>query len=999
MKNRLLIIFMFALCALTTVAACLQQTSDAATTYYMDVYYSINGGSIRTDLDDDIQKSFYGKYSNTSFPNTAWYVSYTTSSDTVYVGLDHPSSATALAINARSDGYIVRGVASTLQHANVWNVASFGWYKTGYHIESTRAWKAVKNGVTNYFNENDTSDSNTVNPVTAYRLNGNQNMTKHDSVILYANWILNTYNITYDANGGYNAPSAQTKDHFTDITLSQDKPSRKGYRFVEWNTEEDGSGISYDPGESYSSEEDLTLYAQWELRHYTITYDLDGGTVSPQNPGSYTVLTSSFTLNNPVKTGYTFKGWKGGFVNSATGYSTTVTIKKGSTGNLNYKAYWEKITKELTYYDNGHGSITGDNPVVMDYFDAVTAKSMDNTDEYRFKGWAKTQARAEAGTVDYKEGSVIKPANKNPNSTSYPSSLYAVWVEMIYKADVSYHAGGGTINSGIYSLNDDMVAAGGSNVVQEVYASDEYFDLHNTGEFGLVRTGYHTEADRAWKLGNASRFFHEDQTSAGGVNPVTAESLNDGTELTDDISVILYANWIPNTYSVRFNANGGSGPAYIQTGFSYDRPKNLADISDTGISAPAGAGGKWAFAGWSADPAAAAGYANKASVMNLSETNESIVDLYAVWRRPVVFKSGTAPKASSAGYQYYNSDGVTSVSVPSDIVTEIGNSWSFEGWRADTSAEAAAVEGENGASIAPAADTSGSGTNYELYAVYSRAVYLKYEGSGAEAGATSDSDELTQYYNSGGGSTVSKPCFTHAANGFEKTGYSFEKWDKHDAADTGKYTWGPARDSGILYDTAAAVWKADTYVISFDPNGGSFPYDELEVTYDSSDHNDPGAASLNGQVFQGWYTSNNEMVFDTEGSCVEGSFWKNGKWHSAKDITVYAHWEEGKSFRVMFSVGKSGSSAPEEGSAAAASDLDAGELDNVKGEGHQYELYRDIVPDGVQSSEPSLKLFGPSSEEPSANTTKKYHTRSLAFQPGGIVSGYHCIGSMGIAGH
>ena len=73
------------------------------------------------------------------------------------------------------------------------------------------------------------------------------------------------YNITYDANGGSDAPDAQQKGEFVQINLSGAEPTREGYTFKEWNTAQDGSGDSYAPGATYTADGDATLYAQWEL--------------------------------------------------------------------------------------------------------------------------------------------------------------------------------------------------------------------------------------------------------------------------------------------------------------------------------------------------------------------------------------------------------------------------------------------------------------------------------------------------------------------------------------------------------------------------------------------------------------------------------------------------------------------------------------------------------------------------------------------------------------
>lgn len=73
-----------------------------------------------------------------------------------------------------------------------------------------------------------------------------------------------TYTVSYNANGGSGAPSSQTKTYGTNLTLSKTIPTRDGYKFVSWNTKSDGSGTSYAPGETYTSNAALTLYAIWK---------------------------------------------------------------------------------------------------------------------------------------------------------------------------------------------------------------------------------------------------------------------------------------------------------------------------------------------------------------------------------------------------------------------------------------------------------------------------------------------------------------------------------------------------------------------------------------------------------------------------------------------------------------------------------------------------------------------------------------------------------------
>ena len=89
----------------------------------------------------------------------------------------------------------------------------------------------------------------------------------------------NLYTISYNANGGSNAPGNQSKAGNIGITLSSSKPTRTGYTFVNWNTKKDGSGTTYKAGASYKDNADLTLYAQWRVNKVYIKLNANGGSV------------------------------------------------------------------------------------------------------------------------------------------------------------------------------------------------------------------------------------------------------------------------------------------------------------------------------------------------------------------------------------------------------------------------------------------------------------------------------------------------------------------------------------------------------------------------------------------------------------------------------------------------------------------------------------------------------------------------------------------------
>ena len=111
--------------------------------------------------------------------------------------------------------------------------------------------------------------------------------------------------------------------------------SRLGYDFLGWFDEGNNKIETIRTVKMLN----YNLTAKWQLTTYTITYNLKGGTVaSPGNPDSYTIETETFSLKAPEKAGDTFLAWSGTGID---GESATVTITKGTTGNLTFTAHYE----------------------------------------------------------------------------------------------------------------------------------------------------------------------------------------------------------------------------------------------------------------------------------------------------------------------------------------------------------------------------------------------------------------------------------------------------------------------------------------------------------------------------------------------------------------------------------------------------------------------------------------------------------------------------------
>lgn len=94
--------------------------------------------------------------------------------------------------------------------------------------------------------------------------------------VLYGKLTPKTYNIEYNLNSGTDATnpatiSAQTKTHGFAEKLSETVPTREGYTFLGWGTTDKATAASYQPGDMYSVDGDITLYAVWQQKTYTVT--------------------------------------------------------------------------------------------------------------------------------------------------------------------------------------------------------------------------------------------------------------------------------------------------------------------------------------------------------------------------------------------------------------------------------------------------------------------------------------------------------------------------------------------------------------------------------------------------------------------------------------------------------------------------------------------------------------------------------------------------------
>src|SRR5699024_8511089 len=99
---------------------------------------------------------------------------------------------------------------------------------------------------------------------------------------LYAVWKVKSYSLIYNANGGTNAPTTESREYDSVKNLSSKTPTRVGYTFKGWGLSAITTTVSYHPGDAFTMPaNNVTLYAVWEVKSYQLRYNANGGTGAP----------------------------------------------------------------------------------------------------------------------------------------------------------------------------------------------------------------------------------------------------------------------------------------------------------------------------------------------------------------------------------------------------------------------------------------------------------------------------------------------------------------------------------------------------------------------------------------------------------------------------------------------------------------------------------------------------------------------------------------------
>ena len=468
--------------------------------------------------------------------------------------------------------------------------------------------------------------------------------------------------------------------------------------------------------------------------------------------------------------------------------------------------YWTPNRFDVTFDANGGRFDASGSSVWSEQQITDTGYSLPSTEPVRpgwaFDGWWTAPVAGAKVTISTRV------------TLTREHTIYAHWRSLGGRMTVSFNSNGGTV---------------------VIPGSQEYVPGQTFGQFpvptrrGYVFGGWYTEPSGGTKMTEAT--------------------------MVPSADMELFAHWSPVSYYVRFHANGGTGTMQDQK-FSYDSRGNL-DVNKFMRNG-------FAFTGWATTPSGQVRYAEKASVLNLEETQDAIYDLYAVW--------------SGEGYSIrFDSNGGTGIMENQTIaIGETQNLWPcvfnragyvFMGW---SKTPTGSVEYRDGAAVCNLS-TQKYG-NVQLYAVWVRegsTVRISFDANGGSV--------APDYWDCVVGSAVEAlPLPT-------RPGYQFTGWftsvsggnriDKISSAQNNMTLY--ARWQGYGVDDPENV----ECKISFNANGGSvYPLDILRS--EGSVIGELPIPNRAGYMFDGWYTSAVGGTKITASTVV------------TVDVTYYAQWKQ-----------------------------------------------------------------------------------------------------------
>ncbi|MEK4231363.1 InlB B-repeat-containing protein [Solibacillus sp. FSL H8-0538] len=694
-------------------------------------------------------------------------------------------------------------------------------------------------------------------------------VTSHLS--LYAKWTaVPTYTVKYNGNGSVigTVPTdsgAYAKDASVTVAGNSGDLEKVGHAFTGWNTKADGTGTAYLPNATLTmGEENVTLYAQWAINKYDVTFETDGGSAINKMTVDYNKVITAPTA--PTKTGFIFDGWY-----SDADLKTAYVFSTPVTSHLSLYAKWTAIPSAPTYTVkyNGNGSVIGTVPTDSGAYakDASVTVAGNSGDlekvGYTFTGW---NTKADGTGTAYLPNTTLTMGEEN-------IILYAQWA--INKYDVTFETNGGsTVSTVTVDYNKVLTAPTAptkTGFTFEGWYSDA--DLNTAYVFSTPVTS-HLSLYAKWKTAEVAITVTIGNVVAGkGQTVEIPVSINDpstgigayGIQIDFDPNVLEVEEIIstkPNDGD--FSQNIVNEQGYLRVGWFDETGGDALLSSATQL------------------------FTIKLKVKSTSSLGNSALTIDKTDKLKLEFSdenveamtsdvvNGTITVVNSYSVDFDPNDGSA---VASQTVLENGKvsipvaptktGFTFEGWYSDADL--------NTAYVFSTPVTSHLSLYAKWTAIPSTPTYtVKYNGNGSvigtvptDSGAYAKDASVTVVGNSGN---------------LEKVGHTFNGWNTQ-ANGTGtaylpNTTLKMGEENVILY----AQWAINKYNVTFETNSGS------AVPTVTVEHNTmltlPAAPTKTGFTFEGWYKDTSLTTKFDPTTPITGNMTLYAKWTTLPGYSI-----------------------------------------------------------------------------------------------------------------
>lgn len=356
------------------------------------------------------------------------------------------------------------------------------------------------------------------------------------------------------------------------------------------------NGSTFTSGGSHTVSGNVTVVSSATKKTYTVTFNANGGTGAPSAQTKTHGTTLALSTTKPTKTKTTATGYKVTF-NANGGSCSTTDLTSTLTTTYAFKNWNTAANGSGTSYASG-ASYTANAAVTL-YAQWTPSTSNGSVSlptptrtGFTFKGWATSSSATSGSTGDYTPTAAV--------------TLYATWSANSITFD--YYSNNGTQTK----FATWTASASGTwpnnhwNYRNGTY-KQTYTGYTATGYYGTTTTG--------------GTLVGEDEQMASYA--AMCEKYGVSTSVAST-TIKIYAQWVPNTYIVRFNGNGGQG---TMTDFMVTYDNEVSLPLNTFLKSG------YAFLGWdTASSGTAIAYTDGQNILNLTTENGEVINLYAIWK-------------------------------------------------------------------------------------------------------------------------------------------------------------------------------------------------------------------------------------------------------------------------------------------------------------------------------------------------------------------------------